>query len=221
MSAQTHGTIADQVEDFNVGFNDTVGPDLAAIFAREQEDLRTKGVPAGVIEEGDVLPAAELFRPEGDTVTLKTLRDGAAAVLVFYRGAWCPYCNIALKHYQLTLAPALTERGVKLIAVSPQTPDGSAAAVASAGLGFTVVSDPANTLAGALGIITEPSEEAQLAHSSLGFAVKDSNADHTPAIPFPTIVVADAQGVVRFVDIHVAYTTRTETDVILRAVDAL
>lgn len=221
MSTQTPPTIREQVAEFNVGFDETVGPELAAVFAREQSDLRADGLPSGAVAVGDTLPDAELVRPTGETVTLAALREGAPAVIVFYRGAWCPYCNIALRHYNETLAPALAERGVALIAVSPQTPEGSAAAVEGGGLDFTVVSDPSHVLSDALGIVTAPSADAQRAHTALGFAVKDSNADETPAIPFPTVLVVDAAGVVRFVDIHVDYTARTETEVVLRAVDGL
>jgi peroxiredoxin len=46
-------------------------------------------------------------------------------VIAFYRGVWCPYCNIALKTYQKQLLPKLTEQGVGLVAISPQKPDGS------------------------------------------------------------------------------------------------
>ncbi|WKK73048.1 hypothetical protein Q0F99_09475 [Rathayibacter oskolensis] len=104
--------------------------------------------------------------------------------------------------------------------MSPQTADRSAS-VGDGELGFTVVSDPGNVLAGELGIVTAPSDAAVDAHTELGFAVKDSNADDTAAIPFPTVLVLDEAGVVRFADVHVDYTTRTETDEILAAVDAI
>ena len=145
----------------------------------------------------------------------------APAVLVFYRGAWCPYCNIALRTYQRELLPQLRERGVQLVAISPQTPEGSEQAVSNGGLEFAVLSDPANGLVRALGIRTEPSADARAAHTALGFDVADSNADSTGDIPFPTVLVVDAGRVVRFADVHVDYTTRTEVADVLRAVDAL
>jgi len=212
-------TIAQQVDEFDVGFTAQIGPELTAVFADEQRDLTTAGTPR-TVQVGDRLPAGTLLTPDGAQVPLAEAAPGAASVLVFYRGAWCPYCNITLRHYDKTLAPGLAERGVSLIAISPQTPDGSAAAVTNGELGFTVVSDPANAFAGALGIVTAPSAEAQDAHTALGFAVKDSNADDTPAIPYPTVIVVGADRVVRFVDIHIDYTTRTETADILAAVDA-
>ena len=86
---------------------------------------------------------------------------------------------------------------------------------------FTVVSDPRNALAGALGIVTAPSTAAQRARTALGFAVKDSNADDTPAIPYPSVIVVDADRRIAFADIKADYTQRTETSEILAAVDAL
>ncbi|PPF16200.1 MULTISPECIES: peroxiredoxin-like family protein [unclassified Rathayibacter] len=217
----TSTSVRTQLDEFTVGFDETVGPELAAVFSGERDDLVAVGAPSGAVTAGDALPAASVVTVDGDTVDLADVLGAGPAVLVFYRGAWCPYCNITLKHYNETLAPELASRGVALVAISPQTPDGSRAAVANGDLGFTVVSDPGNTLASALGIVTAPSGEAQEAHTALGFAVKDSNADDTPAVPYPTVLVVDADRIVRTADVHVDYTTRTETEEILAAVDAL
>jgi peroxiredoxin len=213
--------IAEQVSEFNTGFNEQVGPRLAAVFAAEQEALRAAGVPDGVVAVGSTLPDAELIATDGSTVGLYDSIGDAPAVVVFYRGAWCPYCNIALKHYQQTLLPELTARGVRLLAISPQTPDGSTATVGNGALEFTVLSDPANVLVRSLGILTEPSSDARAAHRDLGFDVADSNADGTGDIPFPTVLVIDENRVVTFADVHVDYTTRTEVPAIVGAVDAL
>ena len=210
-------SIETQVAEFNDGFTTQVGPVIARTFATEQADLRAQGLPGGVVSTGDRLPDATLSTATGEQVDLSHVLAGSAAVLVFYRGAWCPYCNITLKTYQRDLLPALEEQGIKLVAVSPQHPDGTAAAVENGGLGFTVLSDPANELASALGLVTSPSPEARSAHTELGFEVSDSNADGTPAIPFPTVLVVDASGVVRFVDVQMDYTVRTEVPAILEA----
>jgi peroxiredoxin len=214
-------TIAEQVTEFNAGFNEQIGERLAAVFADEQADLNAAGTPAGAIAVGATLPDATLLDIDGGSVTLFETIGDAAAVLVFYRGAWCPYCNIALKHYQEALLPALTERGIRLVAISPQTPEGSTAITANGSLDFPVLSDPSNTLVRTLGILTEPSAAARAAHTDLGFDVADSNADATGDIPFPTVLIVDADRIVRFADVHVDYTTRTEVPTILAAADAL
>jgi peroxiredoxin len=217
----TQASIESEVALFNEGFEAQIGPDLARTFAREQADLRSAGAPAGVVTDGDTLPDAVLLTAGGDPVRLSAVLGGAPAVIVFYRGAWCPYCNITLRAYQRELLPVLNERGITLLAVSPQHPERSGATAEGAELGFDVLSDPSNALAGALGIVTEPSADARLAHTELGFEVSDSNADGTASIPFPTVLVVDAGGTVRFADVHTDYTKRTEAADIVAALAGL
>ena len=220
-NAQSVTTIQSSVTEFNTGFTDAVGPELAEVFAREQAQLVAAGLSSTVVSTGDTLPDATLVRADGTSVDLAQELSGSPAVLVFYRGAWCPYCNITLRHYNENLAPALTGRGVRLIAISPQTPEGTEAAILKYNLSFTVLSDPGNALAARLGIVTAPSADARGAHTQLGFDVANSNADSTAAIPFPTVLVIGADGAITFADVHVDYTSRTEVPAILEAVDAL
>lgn len=214
-------SIADQVSEFTEGFNAQIGSDAAKVFDDEQSGLRDAGVPASAVRLGDTIVDATLVDTAGGEVSLSETVGESAAVLVFYRGAWCPYCNLTLKTYQADLLPRLRERGVALVAISPQTPEGSERSVANGGLEFPVLSDPGNVLVRALGIQTEPAAEARAVHSDLGFDVADSNADATADVPFPTVLVVDRDGKVVFADVHVDYTTRTEVDVVVAAVDAL
>jgi len=214
-------TIADQVTDFNQGFTAQIGPDFSKVFDDEQSALREAGVPDDAVKPGDTVVEATLLTPQGTEVSLAETVGEGPAVLVFYRGAWCPYCNLTLKTYQAELLPRLRERGVALVAISPQTPEGSEASVTNGSLEFPVLSDPGNVLSGALGIRTEPSADARAVHTQLGFDVADSNADATGDIPFPTVLVVDHDGVVVFADVHTDYTTRTEVDEIVAALDLL
>ena len=214
----TTTSISEQVGEFNVGFTTQIGPDLSAVFDREQQDLKSTGVPVDAVAVGDIAPDARLVGLDGQIVNLSSVTAGRPAVLVFYRGAWCPYCNITLRTYERDLRPELDRLGVALVAISPQTPDGSTAAVQGGELNFPVLSDPSNAFVRALGIVTEPSAAARVAHTELGFDVADSNADSTAGIPFPTVIIVDADRTVRFVDVHVDYTTRTEVPAILLAV---
>ncbi len=136
-------------------------------------------------------------------------------------GAWCPYCNIALRTYQTELVPALGERGVGLIAVSPQKPDGSLSSVEVNGLTFTVASDPGNQLALALGVLTHSSADTLAAQRNLGLDLAERNVDGQTTLPMPTVVVVDDTGVIRWIDVHPNYATRSEVADILAAVDAM
>ena len=214
-------TIADQVTTFNEGFTAQIGPELSAVFDEEQKALTEAGVPDDAVAVGDQLVDATLLTVAGDEVSLAEVVGEGAAVLVFYRGAWCPYCNLTLKTYQQELLPTLRERGVALVAISPQTPEGSDLATTNGSLEFPVLSDPGNVLSSALGIVTEPTADARSAHTQLGFDVADSNADETGDIPFPTVLVVDGDGRVVFADVHVDYTTRTEVADVVAALDQL
>ena len=175
----------------------------------------------GGAQPGDVLIDAKLIDVLGVSITLETARAGRAAVLVLYRGAWCPHCNLALRTYQRDLVPALDRRGVALIAISPQRPDGSLSMQEKNELTFTVLSDPGNQVATALGVLTEAGDDTTRKLRAIGTDLTELNGDGTDAVPMPTVVVVDPAGVIRWIDVHTDYTTRTEVGDIIAAVTAL
>jgi peroxiredoxin len=214
----TTSTIAEQVASLHRASAGQLPAEVAEAFAAEQRDLAAAGHPSGVAGPGSRLPDGELLDVAGEPATLAETLGGKPAVIVFYRGGWCPYCNIALRTYQAQLVPALAERGISLIAISPQTPDGSLSTKESKELTFTVLSDPGNQIAGQLGILTAPSDGTRAAQLQLGLDLTQVNADGTTALPMPTVVIADADGVIRWIDVHLDYTTRTEPGQVLQAV---
>jgi peroxiredoxin len=214
-------TIADRVAEMHAVMAAEPPNEVMGAFAREQAGLAAGGVPVGVAPAGTVLPDAELLDVHGVATTLYAAAGGGTSVLVFYRGAWCPYCNVALSAYQAELLPQLTGRGIPLIAVSPQKPDGSLTMQQKNGLGFTVVSDPGNAIAGHLGILTGPSEEARAAQLQLGLDLASVNADGNVTLPMPATVILDASHAVRWIDVHPDYSTRTESRQVIDALDHL
>jgi peroxiredoxin len=214
----TTSTIAEQVASLHRASSGQLPAEAAEAFAAEQRDLAAVGNPPGVAEPGTRMPDGELLDAGGQPTTLTQNLGGKPAVIVFYRGGWCPYCNIALRTYQAQLVPALAERGISLIAISPQAPDGSLSTKESKELTFTVLSDPGNQIAGQLGILTAPSDGTRAAQLQLGLDLTQVNADRTTALPMPTVVIADAGGVIRWIDVHPDYTTRTEPGQVLQAV---
>jgi len=213
----TTSTIAEQVASYHRASAGQLPPEVAEAFATEQRILAAAGNPPSVAEPGRALPDGELLEVGGQPATLAQHLGGNPAVIVFYRGGWCPYCDITLRTYQAQLAPALAERGIGLVAISPQAPDGSLSTKKSKELTFTVLSDPGNQIAGELGILTAPSDGARAAQLQLGLDLTQVNADRTTALPMPTVVIADADGVIRWIDVHLDYTTRAEPGQVLQA----
>jgi peroxiredoxin len=220
MTTQTPN-IGEQAQAFLAGPATAMPAEVMSAFVAEHVLLDDAGVPAGVSAPGVLMPDGELLDVRGATTSLAQVRAGRPAVVVFYRGAWCPFCNIALRTYEAELAPALADRGFVMIAVSPQKPDGSLSAAETNQLTYAVVSDPGNQLASALGILTEPSTEAAAAQQQVGLDLAEHNADGGVTLPMPTTVVVDAAGVIRWIDVHPNYTTRSEVPDILAAVDSV
>ncbi|MDT7746849.1 MAG: hypothetical protein QOD96_511 [Pseudonocardiales bacterium] len=214
-------TIAEQVATLTEGLAARAPAEVLAPFARERADLDAGGLPAGIPTPGAPMPDGKLLDVRGEPTTLALARAGRAAVVVFYRGAWCPYCNLALRAYQQQLVPELSALGIALVAVSPQKPDGSLSMRETNELTYTVVSDPGNQVAGQLGILTAPTDAARGSQAALGVNVAGLNADGTDTLPMPTAVLVDAGGTIRWIDVHPNYATRSEPAEILAAVAAL
>jgi hypothetical protein len=155
----------------------------------------------------------------GATTTLHAATGGGPAVIVFYRGGWCPYCNLALRTYSQELYPELAERDIELIAVSPHKPDGSLSTQQKNELPFPVLSDPRNALAAELGILLPArTNEIRTAQENIGTDLLTVNADGTENLPMPTVAALNAEHQLRWIDIHPDYTTRTEVADILTTV---
>ena len=214
-------TIADQVAAMRAAAAAQPPNPVMNVFAGERARLARTPLPDGILTPGTTVPDSGLLDVHGQPVTLYTALDGRPAVLVFYRGGWCPYCNIALATYHAQLLPELQWRGTGLIAVSPQKPDQSLSLQEKKDLKFTVLSDPGNVLASRLGIVMTPSQEVIDAQLELGTDITEGNADGTTALPVPATVVIDAGHVARWVDVHPDYGTRSEVRDILGAVDSL
>ncbi|MFE3257897.1 peroxiredoxin-like family protein [Nocardia sp. NPDC059091] len=217
----TNTTIAQRVELMHQSMADQIPESALAAFGAEQAGLASDGIPEGVAQAGTAMPDADLLDVHGNPTSLYAALAGKPAVLVIYRGAWCPYCNLALRAYEEQLAPTLTERGIGLIALSPQKPDGSLTMAEKNDLTFTVLSDPGNQIARALGVLTAPTDQVREAQRSLGLDLPTFNADNGYGLPMPTVLVIGSDKTIRWIDVHPNYATRTETTDILTAVDIL
>ena len=211
--------IADQVARVLRESADHLPAHVLAALESERAELNARGVPDSVLKAGALMPDGDLLDVDATPTTLTKVRAGKPAVVVFYRGQWCPYCNLTLRTYQQTLVPELTARGVALVAISPQTPDGSLSMQQKHQLTFEVLSDPGNQIARQLGILTGPTDDARKAQASLGLIIGEHNADGTDTTPMPAVVILDAEGTIRWIDVHPHYTSRTEPGQILQAME--
>jgi peroxiredoxin len=124
--------------------------DDVAILDKDAESLGLRDFTPPAV--GDRAPDFLLPDARGGKLELTTALAAGPVVLVFYRGAWCPYCNLQLAAYQQAL-PDIEAAGATLIAVSPQTPDRSSSFAETQNLRFAVLSDRGNKVAHEYGLV--------------------------------------------------------------------
>jgi peroxiredoxin len=173
------------------------------------------------VKAGDVVESFSVPSVDGETFEFDRLAARGPVVIIFFRFAGCPACNIALPYYQRELWPALRELGATLLALSPQTPDKLLAIKAKHAIDFLVASDLHNQLGRRFGILysyDEPSKQAALARNS---PIGDVTGTGTWELPKPAVLVVGTDRVVRFVDVSPDWLVRTEAAAIIEAVRAL
>ncbi len=173
------------------------------------------------IKVGDVLESFSVPSVDGNIIEFDELAARGPLVIVFFRFAGCPACNIALPYYQRALWPTLRELNASLLGLSPQIPDKLLAIKERHDLEFLVGSDLHNELGRRLGILysyDEPSRQAALARNS---PIGDVTGTGTWELPKPTVLVVGTDRVVRFVDVSADWLVRTEAGPIIDAVRAI
>jgi peroxiredoxin len=141
-------------------------------------------------------------------------------VLAFYRGGWCPYCNIQLRAYQAAL-PLIAALGARLVAISPQLPEQSLATTQADELTFDVLSDVGNHAARRFGLVYALPEELRAALRSNNKALPGINGDESWELPVPATYVIAANGRIALAYIEVDYRKRLGPDAILDALRSL
>jgi peroxiredoxin len=196
----------------------TWDPAALKINVDQRQILVETADPSQWVKVGDRLEPFVLQDVEGGELALEALLQRGPAVLVFFRFAGCPACNIALPYYDEALAPGLRDLGATLVAVSPQVPERLIEIRGRHNLTFKVASDIGNALGRRLGILYTADEASQAAQRAKGVFIGDTTGTGTWELPQPAVVVIDHERVVRFVDVSPDWLVRTEADAVLQAV---
>ena len=174
---------------------------------------------ADAIKIGQKAPSFELPNAEGKSISLDSLLDKGPIVVTFYRGDWCPYCNLQLRALQARL-DEIQALGATLIAISPQVPDGSMTKNEISEMEFTVLSDQDAKVASQYGVAWEV-PEFLLEHMRVDreLDLEKINNGNTNILPIPATFILDSNGMVTWRFVNVDYRTRSEPDEIIKALN--
>ncbi|MFT4045279.1 MAG: peroxiredoxin-like family protein [Solimonas sp.] len=195
----------------------TMEAEAFRIYVEQRHELTTQSDRSGFVKVGDRVPRFVLPEVDGGTVDIEVLLENGSIVLVFFRFAGCPVCNLTLPYYQRQLLPALRELGIALIAVSPQIPAALVEIKRRHALQFPVVSDVGNAVGRQLGILFTANAATQQQALAKGTDYRQITGTDTWELPMPTTLIVDRQGIVRFVDVQPDWMVRTEASDIIAA----
>jgi peroxiredoxin len=187
----------------------------------QRQRLVAQADPASWVKVGDRVNPFSLREVDGEDLTLEGLTAEGPAVLVFFRFAGCPACNVALPYYARNLWPRLQALGASLTAVSPQVPERLVEIKRRHGLDFQVATDANNALGRRFCVLYEFDEASKAAARAKGSFIGDTTGTGTWELPQPAVVVIDRDRVVAFADVSPDWLVRTEAEPILEAVQAL
>jgi peroxiredoxin len=212
-------SLAQDLSNFRTAFMGKVDPSIAAMMARADLELAATGIANKALQAGDKAPDFDLTDTIGGSVTLSERLAHGPVVVSFYRGGWCPYCNLELKALQATL-PRIESLGATLLAISPQLPDESLSTAQKNALDYSVLSDVGCAVAKSYGIAFDLSDELRPIYDKFGHGLPKVNGAGW-LLPIPATYVIDVDGTIALAFVDTDYRTRLEPDAIVAALEAL
>ncbi|MEM1165745.1 MAG: peroxiredoxin-like family protein [Planctomycetota bacterium] len=200
-------------------FSATASEALKITFNEGVREVGESGVLDSAKKVGDAAPNFTLPNAVGESVELASLLEQGPVVLTWYRGGWCPYCNIQLAAYQEILGD-FKALGAHLVAISPETPDHSLDTKQKNELEFHVLSDVGHTVAASYGLAYTLPQGVQDAFKGR-LDLPAFNGDDSWQLPLSATYVIDRAGVVRYAFLDADYRIRAEPAAVLEAVRAL
>ncbi|MCV7094215.1 peroxiredoxin-like family protein [Mycobacterium kubicae] len=193
------------------------GPDIAALMDQAVAELADADSLTMVPGVGDPAPKFELPNQIGALVSLDGLLATGPAVLVFYRGVWCPFCTLTLRAYEQYL-PDLRSAGASLVGISLQTPDDSLTMAERNRLSYPVLSDLGGAVSSNYGLVFKLPNYLQEVYRQLGHPLPAFNGTDDWELPVSATFVVDRSGLVRFAEALPDYTQRSDPADVLATV---
>ena len=189
------------------------------VFNKDAEALQEEHTDILKLNVGDKAPNFSLPNAVNKTVDLYDVLKTNKVVLTFYRGTWCPYCNLVLNQYQQVLSE-MKAAGATLIAISPQNPDSSLDIKEKNALQFEVLSDKGNAVTRQFTTVHKNPEKSLEKMTELGYNYDSFNAEEDSELPVPATFIIEQDGTVSFAKSEGAdYRNRVEASEIIASLN--
>lgn len=208
-------TLLQDIEKFRKEMIPKIPAHVMQALQKTAAELLGKKLERHALNRGDTIPAFTLPDATGNPVSSEQLLESGFLVVSFYRGGWCPYCNLELKALQSALQKIKTLEA-HLVVISPELPNHAFATQERHALEYPVLSDANNEVAKKFGLVYELGEEmTELFKHNFDWDLMAINGTEKVELPFPATYVVDRDGVIQYAFVDADYTKRAEPDKIL------
>lgn len=195
---------------------ETLSPGISEALRASIDDLSRSGIIDRALKVGESAPDFQLGNQSDQLIKLSDCLAHGATVLSFYRGGWCPYCNVEMQALQSALSQ-IEGLGARILAISPQNAEHAAKMAEQHGLTFDLLSDLHNTVARKFGVVFHLQDEMQSVYDDLGLDLPVWNDDDAYDLPVPATFVIDTNGIIQMAFVDPDYTRRLDPTEIIRA----
>ncbi|MGF6408902.1 peroxiredoxin-like family protein [Paraburkholderia sp. MM5482-R1] len=214
-------SLQDKLDAFKADFKAGKAPyfapaEIHAVMERATAELIASGQAERAHKAGDMAPAFTLADPNGTLVSSTELLEKGPLVISFYRGVWCPYCNMELQALEEVL-PEFEAAGASVVAISPQNPANSRKSARQNKLSFPILSDPRNDVAAAFGLRFALPDYLVELYKNLKNDLPAFNGDPSWTLPMPARYVIGPDGMILYSEVNPDYTRRPEPSDMLPA----
>ncbi len=205
--------------------------ELNTLIEQGAGEISALDIIGNALKAGDKAPSFERLNQRGETRNLQAYLIEGPIVLTFYRGVWCPYCNLQLKAYGDRLAE-IEAAGAKLVAISPEKSDAikileksdapqNIIDMAVTDVPFDVLHDEGNNLGAAYGLEFELPESHKTLLEAFNVDLEALTGSDRYTFPDPATYIIGTDGLIKWAFVPNNYRKRAEVDDILQALVSL
>lgn len=208
-----------QIDAYNVQKDAKLPADVLALMNTTNEELIAQHIKDNALQVGQKVENFSLANHKGENIEFADLLKKGPVIISFYRGGWCPYCNLELKALNDYL-PQFKTQSAQLVAISPQLPDETLSTAQKNDLEFDVLSDVSNKVAEQFGLLFTLDERIQALYTQFGIDFEHYYGDKSFKLPLPATYVINQDGVITYAFLSEDYTLRAEPIDVMAALES-
>lgn len=202
-------TLQEQLKQMRNAIMERMPQSIIKVFTDSIDDIRKNKLKENALQVGDYVPNMNLLDNSGDSSLLSDLIEQKFLILNFYRGGWCPYCNMELREYE-RLREAFNELNADIVGISAEISELANATTNKNALSFPVLTDVDAQLMKAIGIVFKLDEASKKEFENFGMDFTKIHGNNNFELPVPAVYIINKKMEVVFAHFEEDYMTRIE-----------